>query len=112
MAGALGKVGPEDAPISEWLKALHADQPAQHRKSIAWSRILLFFHCTLFVVSIATGLWVLPLILTFLSVPSELCGVYFVWGLPQHVACGENARRFPQEHTLDDPQSPWTEFIY
>ena len=108
--GALGKVGPEDAPISEWLKALHVDQPAQHRKSIAWSRILLFFHCTLFVVSIATGLWVLPLILTFFPFIGNW-GVYFVGGLPQHGGLRENVADF-RKNTRSMTLNPLAEFIY
>ena len=54
---AQGKVAPKDALITEWLTALHADQPAEHARSIGWSRLLLLFHGTILVVSILTGQW-------------------------------------------------------
>src|SRR5690606_18216247 len=62
--GAFGAVGSTEAPINEWIEALHTDQPEEHRKSIWWSRILLLFHGSIVLLGIATGLWVLPLIFT------------------------------------------------
>jgi hypothetical protein len=41
---AFGGVGSPDAPITNWIQALHTDQPEEHRKSIWWSRLLLVFH--------------------------------------------------------------------
>ncbi len=108
--GALGKVWPADAPISEWLQAVHADQPAEHRKSIIWSRILLFFHGTVFVVSIATGQWALPLILTFFPFVGNW-GVYFVGGLPQHCGLRENVPDF-RKNSRSMTLNPLAEFIY
>jgi len=82
--GAFGGVGSTDIPFNEWLQALHTDKPEEHRKSIRWSRILLIFHGSVLVVSIVTGLWVLPLIISF-SVFIGNWGVYFL-GMTQH--CG------------------------
>jgi len=80
---ALGKPATHlDIPSQEWLDAIHEDQPKAFRQSILWSRYLIGFHALLFVVSMATGLWVLPLLIT---VPSYIagCGSYFL-GLTQH----------------------------
>ncbi|NNG03426.1 MAG: fatty acid desaturase, partial [Inquilinus sp.] len=107
--GALGKVGPTDAPISEWLRALHADQPAEHAKSILWSRLLLAFHGTVLVVSIATGQWVLPLILTFFPFIANW-GSYFV-SLPQHCGLRENVPDF-RKNTRSMTLNPVAEFLY
>lgn len=107
--GARGKAGPEGTPTGEWLDALHADQPAQHRKSIGWSRILLAFHGTVLVVAIATGQWVLPLILT---VPSFIAnwGSYFL-GLPQHCGLRDNVPDF-RKNTRSMKLNPVAEFLY
>lgn len=107
--GAFGKVGDENIPSREWLKALHADQPAQHRKSIWWSRILLVFHGSLLVFSIATGLWVLPLIFTFSSFIANWLS-YFV-GLTQHCGLRENVADF-RKSTRSMRLNPLVEFLY
>ena len=41
---AFGRVGSVDIASNEWLNALNEDQPAEHRRAILWSRILLVFH--------------------------------------------------------------------
>ncbi len=107
--GALGRVGPADAPITDWLQALHADQPRQHAKSIRWSRLLLAFHGTVLVVSIATGQWVLPLILTFFPFIANW-GSYFV-SLPQHCGLQEEVADF-RKNTRSMTLNPVAEFLY
>ena len=107
--GAFGLVGSDEKPINEWLKALHADQPAQHRKSIWWSRALLLFHGSVLTISIITGLWVLPLILTFFPFIANWLA-YFV-GLTQHCGLRENVpdfRKCVRSITLN----PLIEFLY
>jgi fatty acid desaturase len=89
---AMGIVGSEEIPVNEWLMALHADQPAEHRKSIRWSRILLLFHGSVLVISIATGQWVLPLILTFSSFIGNWAS--YLVGMPQHCGLQENVTDF------------------
>ena len=108
--GALGKVGPTDAPISEWLVALHSDQPAEHRKSIIWSRILLLFHGSIFVVSIAAGQWVLP------ACPHVFFPFIGNWGahivaLPQHCGLRDNVPDF-RKNTRSMILNPLAEFLY
>lgn len=106
---ALGLVGPSAIPANEWLHSLQEDQPREYRKSIWWSRFQLIFHGSVVVISAKTGLWVLPLLLTFFSFIGNW-GVYFV-GLPQH--CGlqdmqPDFRKCVRSMTLN----PLAEFLY
>ena len=106
---ALGRVGTRDIPINEWLDALHADQPGEQRKSMWWSRILLLFHGSLVVVSIFTGLWVLPLLITCASFIGKW-GAYFV-DLTQHCGLRDTVpdfRKCVRSITLN----PLAEFLY
>tara|TARA_B100001123_G_scaffold102190_1_gene118243 strand:- start:261 stop:1433 length:1173 start_codon:yes stop_codon:yes gene_type:complete len=48
----------------EWMMALHSDQPDQHVRSIYWSRILVTGHGFILIFAIATGQWVLPIIVS------------------------------------------------
>jgi fatty acid desaturase len=107
--GAFGIVGSPEIPINEWIRALHEDQPEEYRKSILWSRILLLFHGSVLVISIVTGLWVLPFIFTLFPFIGNW-GVYFV-GLPQHCGLMENVpdfRKSVRSMTLPLP----LEFLY
>ena len=107
--GAFGRVPADDKPINEWLNALHADQPAQHRKSIWWSRALLLFHGSVLVIAIVTGVWVLPLILTFFPFIANWLA-YFV-GLTQHCGLRENVPDF-RKSVRSITLNPLVEFLY
>ncbi len=107
--GAFGKVGSEEIPSIEWLKALHEDQPDQFRKSIWWSRILLAFHGSVLVISLATGFWVIPLIISFASFIGNWLA-YFV-GLPQHCGLQENVADF-RKSVRSMKLNPVIEFLY
>lgn len=107
--GAFSIVGSPDTPINEWLRALHTDQPEQYRKSIWWSRILLLFHGSVVVISIATGLWVIPLIITFCPFIANWAA-YFV-GLPQHCGLRENVPDF-RKSVRSMTLTPLLEFLY
>ncbi|MCL6282054.1 fatty acid desaturase [Ruegeria sp. 2012CJ41-6] len=106
---AMGRIGPTDIPFNEWLQALHTDQPEQHRRSIWWSRTQLAFHGAVLVLAIATGQWVLPLILT---VPSYIANwlSYFV-ALPQHCGLVENTSDFRKSTRSIHLLKP-VEFLY
>ncbi len=106
---AFGIVGSNERPINEWLKALHVDQPDQHRKSIWWSRALLLFHGSVLVIAIVTGLWVLPLILTFFPFTANWLA-YFV-GLTQHCGLRENTPDF-RKSVRSITLNPLAEFLY
>jgi fatty acid desaturase len=90
--GAFGIVGSPEIPINEWIRALHADQPEEYRKSIRWSRILLLFHGSVLLISIITGVWVLPLIFTVAPFIANWAA-YFV-GLTQHCGLREDTTDF------------------
>lgn len=106
---AFGIVGPGRAPISEWIQALHSDQPDQARRSMWWSRTLLLFHGSVLAVALVTGQWVLPLIISCSAFIGNWAS-YFI-GMTQH--CGL------REHTDDFRLSvrsirlnPLAEFLY
>ena len=107
--GAVGLVGSEDIPVNEWLKALHADQPEQHRKSIWWSRILLLFHGAVLVTALVSGLWVLPLIFTVAPFIANWLS-YFV-GLTQHCGLQDESTDF-RKNTRSIRLNPLAEFLY
>ena len=107
--GALSKVPVDKREAHEWLNALHSDQPDQHRKSILWSRILLAFHGAVVVTGIVSGLWVLPLIVTF-SVFIGNWLSYFV-GLTQHCGLREHSRDF-RKNTRSVKLNPLFSFLY
>ena len=106
---AIGKTGPTHMPANEWLAALHADQPEQHRNSITWSRILLGFHGAVLILALVTGLWVLPLIV---SLPSYIANwlSYFV-GLTQHCGLKEGTTDF-RKSTRSIRLPKFVEFLY
>ncbi len=106
---AFGRLGPTDVPANEWLEALHKDQPDQHRKSIWWSRFQLGFHGGLLTISILSGLWVLPLILT---IPSYIANwlSYFV-ALPQHCGLRDEVTDF-RKCTRSIRLPAFVEFLY
>ena len=107
---ALGKKsGHTEIPSQEWLQAVHTDQPKQFRHSIWWSRLLLAFHGSVLVISIATGQWVVPLLLTFASFIASW-GTYFT-GLPQHCGLRENVPDF-RKNTRSMTLNPLLEFLY
>jgi len=106
---ALGRVGSADIPINEWLESLHSDQPDQFRRSIRWSRILLLFHGSILVFSIATGLWILPLIITVAPFTANWLS-YFV-GLAQHCGLQENVPDF-RKSVRSIRLNPLAEFLY
>ncbi len=106
---AFGKVGTTDVPANEWLDALHHDQPDQHKKSINWSRLQLAFHSGVLVVTVASGLWVLPLILTLPSYIANWLS-YFL-GLTQH--CGLRSETTDFRKSTRSIRLPrFVEFLY
>lgn len=106
---AVGKVPASDLPSHEWLEALHEDQPAQREKSMNWSRFQLIFHGTLLALSLATGLWVLPLIITLPSYIANWLS-YFV-GLTQHCGLMEGTNDF-RKSTRSIRLPRFVEFLY
>ena len=106
---AFGVVGSSKVPINEWLQALHSDQPVEHRRSMVWSRVLLIFHGSVLAFSIATQLWVLPIIITFFPFIANWLA-YFV-GLTQHCGLYGNVPDF-RKNTRSITLNPLAEFLY
>ncbi len=105
---ALSAVG-VDPPEHEWVRALHLDQPEEHQNSILWSRILLLFHGSVLVITIVTGLWVLPLIFSVSVFIGNWLG-YFV-GLPQHCGLRDHTSDF-RKNTRSMKLNPLFDFLY
>ena len=105
----MGKTGSKDIPSQEWLQSLHDDQPQEHLKSIRWSRILLFFHGNLLIFSIASGFWVLPLIISFPAFIANWAS-YFT-GLTQHCGLKDNNSDF-RKSTRTITLNPLLQFLY
>ena len=109
MLDAVGKLPSTEVPANEWLQSLHDDQPDQHRLSIRWSRVQLAFHGGVLILAIATGLWVLPLIITL---PSYIANwLSYACGLTQHCGLVESTTDFRKScRSLKLPK--FVEFLY
>lgn len=106
---AVGRLPSTDIPANAWLAALHHDQPDQHIRSMWWSRLQLVFHGGVLAVAIATGLWVLPLIITLPSFIANWLS-YFV-GLTQHCGLIESTTDF-RKNTRSIRLPKIVEFLY
>jgi len=106
---AMGAFGHEPESSSEWIRALHLDQPQEHRHSILWSRTLLLFHGSVLLIAIVSGLWVLPLIFSTSAFTGNWLG-YFV-GLPQHCGLRDHTSDF-RKNTRSMKLNPLFDFLY
>jgi fatty acid desaturase len=109
LKSAFGVVGSTNVPSREWLQALHDDQPEEFRKSIRWSRWLLTFHGSLLGFSIATGLWVLPIVVSCFAFTANWLR-YFT-GMTQHCGLRDNIPDF-RKSTRSIKINPFVEFLY
>lgn len=107
--GAFGRVGSTDIPYNEWRQTLHEDKPEEHQKSVSWSRILLLGHGVLIVISIITGQWVLPFIISFSTFIGNWA-VYFL-GTTQHSGLQENVPDF-RKNSRSIILNPIFEYLY
>ncbi len=109
LLAAFGRVGPTDASINEWIRALHEDQPEEYRKSIWWSRLLLVFHGAIITLSIVSGQWILAIIIS--ASPFIANWLSYAVGMTQHCGLKENDpdfRKCVRSITLN----PVAEFLY
>ncbi len=106
---AMGQSGSTEVASNEWLVALHSDQPAQHQKSVWWSRFLLVAHGAIVVLSLVSGHWIFILIVTvpsfFTNLPAYLVGMTQHCGLKQNDA---DFRKCVRSITIN----PVLEFLY
>ena len=106
---AFGQVDRPSLPSQQWLIALHEDQPAEHRKSIRFARITLIFHSGIFIGSLLSGLWILPLLVS--AAPFIANWLAYFIGLTQHCGLRNNVadfRKCVRSIRLD----PFSEFLY
>ena len=97
------------APSIEWLDALHKEHPKEARRSAWWCRFALLFHGAVVAVSIVTGLWVLPIIVTLAAFIGNI-GLFAV-GLPQHCGLKDNNPDF-RKSTRSIKLGPVLTFLY
>jgi fatty acid desaturase len=107
--GALGKTGSSAVPSNEWLKAIHNDQPAEFRKSIWWSRLLLSFHACVVLLSLSSGHWIFLFIITLAPFIANLLS--YLVGLTQHCGLKDNDSDF-RKCTRSIVVNPIVEFLY
>lgn len=74
-----------------------------------WSRIQLLFHGAVLVIAIATGLWVLPLIITVFPFIGSF--LIYLTGHPQHCGLRNNVPDF-RKCTRSMKLNPFLEFLY
>lgn len=113
--GIFPRPGVESSPETtgqnseEWVRALYEAHPEERGKSVRWARVTLLFHATVTVAGIASGLWLLPVLVSF---PIFFGNVwkYFV-GAPMHCGLRDNVadfRKCVRTITLD----PLSTFLY
>lgn len=106
---AFGLRSRSSAPSVEWLDAIHEEHPKEAARSARWCRITILFHAALITVSIVTGLWVLPLLVTLAPFVANI-GLYAV-GLPQHSGLRDNNPDF-RKCTRSIRLGPVLSFLY
>ena len=93
----------------EWLTALFEDQPKARTRTVNWARFLLLFHVAVIAVSVASGVWILAVLISgHVFVGNWL--KYFV-GLPMHCGLRDDVPDFRlcvRSIRLD----PISEFLY
>lgn len=107
--GALGQTGDQRIPSNEWLHALHANLPKEHRKSIWWSRWLLAFHFTVALLALFSGQWIWILIISCGSFFATICS--YLVGMTQHCGLKENDSDF-RKSVRSIKINPVWEFLY
>ena len=106
---AIGKVGYVRTPAGEWIGALHADQPAEARKSAWCARAQIAFHGAVTVYGIVSGYWVLPILVGAAPLIGNWLG--YLVGLPQHCGLRDNVADF-RKSTRSMKLDPITTFLY
>ena len=106
---ACGTIGSTQVPSREWLQSLHTDQPDSARRSMWWSRLLLLYHGGVLAAAVISGIWVLPLLLSFFRFFAGWGG-YFL-GITQHCGLRDNVPDF-RKSTRSVTLNPLLEFLY
>ena len=108
-AGAVSDPEATGQNAEEWVRALYDAHPEERAISVRWARLMLLGHALVIVVAVASGLWLLPLLVSF---PIFFGNVwrYFV-GAPMHCGLRDNVpdfRKCVRSIRLD----PLSTFVY
>ena len=77
----------------DWMKTLFPDsKPARRNELIAWARILLVSHTAIIVVGWLTGLWIIPILITFAPFYGGV--MLFLCNNTQHVGLQDDVEDF------------------
>ena len=106
---ALGINVPPNTPARKWLIALRVDQPEEMRNATRWARLVLLFHALVLAVTVATGLWVLPILLSV----ATFIGPWWIYavGITQHTGLRDDVADF-RKCTRSVRLDPLSEFLY
>ena len=75
-----------------WVRALYEAHPEERAKSVRWARLTLLGHALVIAAGAATGLWLLPLLVSFPLLFGNVWR-YFV-GVPMHCGLRDNVPDF------------------
>ena len=106
---ALGIFGSTKAPVREWIRALHMDQPAEGRKSRWWARVQILFHGAVVAAGVGSGLWVLPVVVS--AAPFIANWLSYFLGMTQHCGLRDNLPDF-RKSTRSIVVGPLATFLY
>ena len=93
----------------EWIEALYEGHAEERKLAVKWARTVLLFHSAVIALSVAFGLWLLPVLVTIPWCMGNWLR-YFV-GLPMHNGLRDNIpdfRKCARSIKLD----PFSEFLY
>ena len=109
MRTALGVGLPSNTPAREWLAALRADQASERHKAVWWARLIVLFHTGVIVITIVTGLWILPILLSI----ATFIGPWWVYavGTTQHTGLRNDVADF-RKCVRSVRVDPVSEFLY
>ena len=93
----------------EWVRALYATHPEERAKSVRWARRTLAGHALLIIVALATGLWLLPVLVSFPIVLGNAWR-YFI-GVPMHCGLRDNVPDF-RKCVRSIRLGPLSSFVY
>ncbi len=106
---AFGKIGSSNIPSNEWLIAIHDDQPAEFKRSMSWSRLLLMFHAGVVIVSVVSVYWIFVFVITLAPFIANLSS--YLVGMTQHGGLKANDPDF-RKSTRSIVLNPMLEFLY
>jgi len=94
----------------EWVNALFPPEAtAQRRALFNWARILLIGHGLIVVVSLALGLWMIPIIVTL--APFYAAGFQYLFNEAQHIGLSDNVSDY-RLNTRTILINPFLRFLY